>query len=534
MPTITLDKKDLLKQIGKKLSDDKLKDRISMLGTDLEQVTKKDITVEVFPNRPDMLSSEGFARALASFIGSKKGLRNYKVNKANYKAKVDKKTSKVRPFAIAAIVKGIKFDNASIESLMQLQEKLHATHGRNRKKVSIGVYDLDTIKFPLTYTTKESSFRFTPLETNRELTLNQILNTHPKGRDYKHLLEEFKEYPIWIDAKGQVLSMPPIVNSEETKVNKKTKNVFIDVTGLDKRTVEQALNIVVTSLSDRGGKIYSIKVGNETYPNLKPSKIKLNLGYLNKVLGLNLKDKDVKSLLSRMGLEYKKPFVFVPAYRVDIISEIDLVEDIAIAYGYENFNPEIPNVATVGEEDSFEKFKDKMADILVGFGLLEANSYNLSSKKIQNKIMNTNVSLVELENALSSEYNVLRAWMIPSLLEVLSKNKHYELPQKIFEVGTVFTPKEVSRLGVVLSDSKVDYTVIRQLLDALLSSLGLSYKVDEVKHDSFIAGRVARISVKGKKVAYLGEIHPSVLSNFGLENPVVAFELNLSDLYNCL
>jgi len=534
MPTITLDKKDLLKQIGKKLSDEKLKDRISMLGTDLEQVTKKDITVEIFPNRPDMLSSEGFARALSSFIGSKKGLRNYKINKSNYKAKVDKKVGKVRPFAVAAVVKGISFDDVSIESLMQLQEKLHATHGRNRKKVSIGVYDLDKIKFPLIYTTKENSFRFTPLEMNKELTLKQILNIHPKGRDYKHLLEDFKEYPIWIDARGQVLSMPPIINSKETKVNKKTKNVFVDVTGLDKRTVEQALNIVVTSLGDRGGKIYSVKVGNETYPNLKSNKIKLNINYLNKVLGLKLKDKDVKSLLFRMGLEYKKPFVYVPAYRIDIISEIDLVEDIAIAYGYENFEPEIPNVATVGEENSFEKFKDKIANILVGFGLIENNTYNLSSKEIQNKMMNSNISLVELENALSSEYNVLRAWMIPSLLEVLSKNKHYELPQKLFEIGTVFTPKEVSRLGVVLTDSRVDYTVIRQLLDALLSSLGLKYKVDEVKHDSFIAGRVARLSVKGKKVAYLGEIHPSVLDNFGLENPVVAFELNLSDLYSVL
>jgi phenylalanyl-tRNA synthetase beta chain len=364
MPNITINKQDLLKLLGRKISDEKLRDRISMLGTDLEKVSPTEIEVEVFPNRPDMLSIEGFARALSSFLGIRKGLREYKVNKSNYKSKIDKKVEKVRPYAVNAVVKNIKLDDPTIKSLMQVQEKLHASHGRNRKKVSIGVYDLDKIKFPLTYTTKPVFFKFKPLETNQEMTLKQILNNHPKGKEFGHLLKDFKEYPIWLDANNQVLSMPPIINSEETKVDENTKNLFIDVTGTDLNACEQALNIIVTSLADRGGQIYEVKVNGKSYPDLKPRRLKLNRKYAENILGISLTENKTKELLSKMGIKYLNGYVLIPPYRTDIISEIDLVEDIAIAYGYENFMPEIPNISTIGKEDDFEFFKNKICNIL--------------------------------------------------------------------------------------------------------------------------------------------------------------------------
>ena len=534
MPTITIDKKDLLKQIGKKISDEKLKDRISMLGTDLEEITKKEITVEIFPNRPDMLSSEGFARALSSFIGIKKGLREYKVNTSTYVAKIDKKVSKIRPCTACAVVKNINLSDAAVKSLMQVQEKLHATHGRNRKKVSIGVCDLDKIKFPLIYTTKKSDFKFIPLEMKKEMSLKEILLKHIKGIDYAHLLKDFDEYPIWLDANNKVISMPPIVNSEENKVTEKSKNLFIDVTGLDQIAVEQALNIVVTGLADRGGKIYAVKLDGSVYPNLKPKKIKVNLKYLNKRLGLNLSEKEVGSLLSLMGLKYENSYVLYPCYRTDILHEIDIAEDVAVAYGYENFEAEIPNLSTIAEENEFEKFKNKISELLIGFGLVETNTYNLTNKNEQTKDMNIDLDLVKISNALNEDYNVLRRWMIPSLLSVLKKNKHYGYPQKIFEIGTVFTPKEISRLGVLLIHKDVTYTEARQILESVLDSLGVKYNIKETEHDSFITGRVSRVYVKNKAVAYIGEIHPKVLNNFELEMPIACFELNLSELYSIL
>lgn len=534
MPTITLDKKDLLHLVGKKLSNEKLKDRISMLGTDLEQVSDKEITVEIFPNRPDLLSSEGFARALSSFVGVEKGLKKYKVNKSNYVVNVDKTVRNVRPYAVCAVVKNVKLNDAAIESLMQVQEKLHTTHGRNREKASIGVYDLDTIKFPLTYTTKPEDFEFTALETTKEQSLSLILEKHQKGAEFKHLLEKFEEYPIWLDANKQVLSMPPIINSEETRVTEKTKNLFVDVTGTDEQAVEQALNIIVTSLSDRNGKIYSVKVGSKTYPNLEPKKIKISPSYLNKRLGLNLTEREIYTLLQKMGIDYKKPYVYVPSYRTDILHEIDVAEDVGIAYGYENFEPEIPNVATIAEENSFEKFKNKIANLLTGYGLFETNTYNITNKENQTKKMRVDMNVVRIANALNEEYDVLRTWMVPSLLDVLKNNKHHEYPQRIFEIGSVFIPKEKSRLGVLLTHKNTNYTEARQILDSLFSLLDINYEIKETEHDSFITGRVARVYVKGEGVAYIGELHPEVLENFELEMPVVGFELNLSDLYKLI
>ncbi len=534
MPTITLDKKDLLNQIGKNLSDDKLKDRISMVGTDLERITPKEVEVEIFPNRPDMLSSEGFARALSSFIGNKTGLRQYNIHSSKYSLKIDKKVSKVRPYVVAAVIKGIKLNEPIIESLMQVQEKLHTTFGRNRKKASIGVYDLDKIEFPLTYTTKSKSFKFTPLEMGSELTLSQILEKHPKGKDYSKLLDGFSEFPIWLDTNNKVLSMPPIINSEDTKVTEKTTNLFIDVTGTELQTIEQTLNMIVTSLADRGGKIHSVKVGNNDYPNLTPRKVKLDLKYVNRILGLEINQKEVKKLLEKMGFDYKQPHVLIPVYRSDIFSQIDLVEDIAIAYGYENFKPEIPKVATIAQEDELEVFKNKIAEILVGFRLTETNTYNLTSKLKQSKLMNAKIKIVELENALNEDYNVLRAWMTPSLLEVLKNNRQHEYPQRIFEIGDVFTPKEKSRLAVTLAHKTADYTEAKQIVDYLLTILGLEYSIEECSHDSYIPGRVGRVIVKGKPVAYIGEISPEVLSNFSLEVPVSTFELNLTDLFKLI
>ena len=531
MPTITLDKKDLMKLLGRTIPDEKLKDRISMLGTDLEKVTSNEIEVEIFPNRPDMLSAEGFARALSSFIGIKKGLREYKVNKSIYKSKKDKKVSSVRPYAVNAVIKNIILNGATIKSLMQVQEKLHASHGRNRKKVSIGVYDLNKIKFPLTYTTKPKSF--TPLEFSMDMPISEILEKHPKGRDYKHLLENFKECPIWLDSTDQVLALVPIINSEETKVDQKTKDLFIDVTGTDLAACEQALNIIVTSLADRGGKIYEVKVDNVSYPNLKPKKLKLKRDYVNKILGLNLTESQIKVLLSKMGINYSAGSALIPAHRTDILSEIDLAEDIAIAYGYENFVAEIPNVATIAEETPFEVYKNKICNILSNSGLIETNTYNLTNKLAQTKLMNLkSLKLVGISNALNEDYNVLRAWMIPSLLDVLKNNKHYDYPQKIFEAGTVFTgDKEKTRLAVLLASQKTTFTDIKQILDTIFDSLGLTYEIKDTNHDSFIPGRVGRVTCKNKEVAYIGEIHPQVLNNFTLETPVAALELNLTDLF---
>jgi len=536
MPTVSLNKKEFEKLVGKKLPLDKLKDRISMLGTDLEDINDKEIVVEVFPDRPDMLSEQGFARAFSSFIGLKKGLRKYKSKKSNYKLVVDSSVKDVRPYTSCAVVKNLKFDDDKIKQIIQIQEKLHIGYGRNRKKCAIGVYPLDKIKFPINYKALEpKKIKFKPLDSKKEMNGLQILSGHPTGRDYGHLLEGKKKFPIFVDANNKILSMPPIINSDDVgKLTNKTKDVFIEVSGFDYEVVSKCLNIIVCNLSDMNGVIYDmeLKYGSKKIisPNLKPESMKIDIRYVNKILGLNLKEKDIKNYLEKMGHEYSNKKVLIPCYRTDIMHQIDLVEDIAIAYGYENFKEEIPNVSTLGSEDEFENFKRKVKDILIGFGYLECNSYNLISEEILNK-MEFKLKNVKVLNPVNIEYDTLRSWVVPSLMKILSENKHHEYPQKIFEVGTVFGKEELDNVGLLSCHGNASFTEVKQILDYLFNSLGLKYNLDNVDHNSFIKGRVGRINCKGKNVGYVGEINPKVLDNFNLEVPVVGFEIDLSELF---
>tara|TARA_Y100000034_G_C6895949_1_gene413055 strand:- start:384 stop:2003 length:1620 start_codon:yes stop_codon:yes gene_type:complete len=538
MPTVNLNKKEFEKLVGKKLSLDRLKDRISMLGTDLEDIKGNEIVVEVFPDRPDMLSEQGFARAFSSFIGVKKGLREYKSKKSNYKLIVDSSVKSVRPYTSCAVVKSLKFNEELIKQIIQIQEKLHISYGRNRKKCAIGVYPLEKIKFPIHYKALEpKKIKFKPLDSKKEMNGLQILSSHPTGQEYGHLLEGKKKFPIFVDANGKILSMPPIINSEDMgKISSKTKEVFIEVSGFDYDVVSKCLNIIVCALADMKGVIYEIELkdGRKIIsPNLKSSSMKIDIKYVNKILGLNLKENDIKKYLEKMGLGYKNKNVLIPCYRNDIMHQVDLIEDIAIAYGYENFKEEIPNLSTLGSEDEFEKFKRKVKEIIIGFGYLECSSYNLISEKVLNK-MEVKLNDVKVLNPVNVEYDTLRSWMIPSLMKILSENKHYEYPQKIFEVGTVFGKEEFERVGLLSCHGNTNFTEVKQILDYLFSSLNLEYKLEDDNHGSFIKGRVGRVTCKGKKVGYIGEISPSVLDKFNLDVPIASFEVNLSELYKLI
>ncbi|MBN4049210.1 phenylalanine--tRNA ligase subunit beta [archaeon AH-315-M20] len=548
MPTININRKVFEHYVGKKLPIDKLKDRISYLGTDLEDVNDREIVVEIFPDRPDMLSVQGFARAFSSFIGVKTGLRKYKVEHSKEKMIVDSSVANVRPYTACAIVKDMHFDDEKIKEVIDIQEKLHITYGRNRRKVAIGIYPFEKIKTPITFLAQNpKDIVFQPLEFPRKINALQILKQHPAGKDYGHLLEGKEKFPVFRDANNEILSIPPIINSHKTgKINEKTKDVFIECSGFDFEVMKRCLNMIVCALYEMGSKVYSMDLiyGNKKFvtPDLKPEKMKVDIAYINKWLGLDLKENEIKKLFERMGYDYRNKKVLIPAYRADIIHQVDLAEDIATAYGYENVESLIPHVATIAEENKFEIFKNKVADLLVGLGFLETSTYNLTNKEFQCKKMNAEIPLIELANSISSDYNILRAWIMPSLIEILSNNKHYEYPQKIFTIGNIFKKnnkfetnvEENERLATAIASGNTDYTEIRQVLDYLFRSLGLKYEVNVVEHGSFIDGRVGRVNVKGKNVAYVGEISPIVLENWELENPVTAFELNLTELFEVI
>ena len=545
MPTIMLNKNVFEKLVGKKLPLDKLKDRISMLGTDLEGIEGNTIEVEVFPNRPDMLSEQGFARAFSSFIGVKCGLLKYDVCDSGESVVVDKSVKDVRPYTACAIVKGLKFDDEMIREVIQIQEKLHVTYGRNRKKVAIGIYPYDKIKSPISFKgVPVKDVRFRPLGSDVEMSGKDILLKHPTGKEYGHLLNGMSKYPIFSDSTGKVLSMPPIINSHDLgMVTEKTRDVFIECSGYDFRILKICLNIVVSALADMGGKIYSMKLKypDKTYvtPDLAPSRMKVDRKYISKLLGIDLSEKDMEMYLGRMGFGYSKGQVLVPAYRADILHQVDFAEDIAIAYGYENVEAKIPKVATIAKESSLSIFKRRLGNYLAGVGFIECKSYHLSSDDVQHKKMGLKKGkLVRLSNSLTEDYDALRNALLPGLIKILSENKHNEFPQNLFEIGKVFRfddsedtgVREDLQLAVASADVNTEYSVMKSLFDQLNSVFGFGLSLKDKDCMCFVSGRSAQI-FKGKElVGGIGEVRPQVLNNWELDVPVSAIVIDLHRL----
>ena len=294
-----------------------------MFGTPVEEVNSKEIQIEIFPNRPDLLSYHGFKRAFLGFLGKKTGLKKYKINpyKKNYKANIDNSLKNIRPYTACAIIKGLKLDDNKIKEIIEIQEKLHITIGRKRKKIAIGIYPLEKIKLPISFKALEpDKIKFTPLESDKKMTGLEILQQHPAGKEYAPLLAGKEKFPIFIDSDNNILSMPPIINSQLTgKITEKTRNIFVECSGFDFKILKKALNILVTNFADMGGKIYQMEIKvkrrKEITPNLESEKANISLENTNKLLGINLTEKELKQLIEKMGYNYEKGILEIPAWR---------------------------------------------------------------------------------------------------------------------------------------------------------------------------------------------------------------------------
>jgi len=549
MANVKFSRKLFETEIGK--LDEKMQERIALFGTTLESFNDNEIEIEVFPNRPDLLSYHGFKRSFLSFLEKKTGLKKYQANKPekDYKVIVDSSVKDVRPYTACAIIKNLKLDDEKIKEIIDIQEKLHSTVGRKRKKLAIGVYPLEKITLPITFKALEpDKIKFIPLESEREMSGLEILQRHPTGRDYAHLLAGKTKFPVFIDAKENVLSMPPIINSKLTgKVSEKTKDVFIECSGFDFNILKKCINILSTSLSDMGGKIYKMDVvyGKkiEQTPNLDSEKMKISLKNTNKILGLELNEKQIKTLLEKMGHSYNKGIAEYSPWRTDILHEIDLIEDVAIAYGYENFIPEMSNISTIGEENPHETIKRKISQILSGLNFLEISNYHLTTKKDQFTKMGFSEKqergFIEVEDS-KTEYNILRKDLTSYALKIFSENVDSEYPQKLFETGRIFeidednTIKESDSLSIATSPG--NFTELRQSFDYLMRMLDIKYEIQEPSSfpGHFIDGRMAEITINGKHSGYLGEIHPRILKNWKIKMPVALLEINLGDIFEGL
>lgn len=507
-------------------------------------------------NRPDLWSAEGISRALKGFMGLGKP-RKYRITGCSgVMVFVDPRLENIRPYIGCSIVRSVTLSDIAIKGLMHLQDKLDGSYGRGRKKTSIGLYDFDLINPPIHYSVSGPyETAFTPLGSNENLTLSEILEKHPKGIQYGHIVKPFEVWPILKDSKGSVLSFPPIINSNDLgRVTESTSNILVEVTGTSLKTVVDVLEIMVAALADRGGSIESVTIKypyqglrDKVTPRMEDETWTLEDGYINEVLGLDLDPDTIVDLLGRAGFEaYRKDgvtWVRTPCYRKDIIHPIDIVEDVAIAYGYNLIVPEWPRHQTFGALTRETEFYDKVRELLIGLGFQEILTFTLSNQeKLFGKMRLKVQPVIEVENPKMATFTCLRNWLIPSLIEFLSHNTHVEYPQRIFEVGDCAEPdtayenrsRERKSLAAAIAHPNACYTEIRSILDSTLLNLKLNYQVKAWGHPSFIDGRVAEVLFENKSLGFLGEIHPEVLENWGLEVPVSALEMDLSTLFNCI
>ncbi|MEM2875570.1 MAG: phenylalanine--tRNA ligase subunit beta [Candidatus Bathyarchaeia archaeon] len=559
MPTIEVDLEDFQNLLGRRLPEEpeELNDLLSYVKGEVKLRLGSQLHIEVKDsNRPDIWSVEGLTRTLKGFLGIESGPKVYRVaGESGVIVYVDSRLKNIRPYIACAVIKNLELTDVTIRSLIHLQDKLDLTYGRRRRRTSIGLYDFGLIKPPLRYTVSgPCEVSFTPLGFDEELTLQEILVRHPKGIEYGDIVRPFPVWPILHDSENKVLSFPPIINSNTLgRVTEETEEVLVEVTGTRLETVMNTLNIMVTSMCDRGGETYSVEVnypygsdGIVVTPRFFTEKMSVEFKYLEKVLGLNLKPAEVEEMLLRArfgvsSMNEEKVVVEVPFYRIDVMHPVDIIEDIAIAYGYDRILPRWSPPPTVGGLTPQREFYDLVRELMVGLGYQEVLTFTLTNPEFMFDRMGLKRGeSIEVSNPKVMSFTHLRSWLLPSLMEFLSHNTHVDYPQKIFEVGVVVSLDEeaenrcrdVSKLACVTAHVYADFTAIKSDLNSLLRNLGLKAEYEATKHESFIPGRVAEVIIDRKSIGVIGEINPLVLENWGLEVPTSAFEVDLDMIFD--
>ncbi|QOJ79400.1 phenylalanine--tRNA ligase subunit beta [Infirmifilum lucidum] len=550
MPVVEVSLWDIERLVGRSLSASELEDLLPRLKCEVEEISDSRVAYEATHDRPDLYSAELLSVYLKGLLGVEEGLPRFNYGGLAGEARIE--GPEYRPYAFFAVVKGVRLDDEAIRQLMQLQEKVHLTYGRDRRKVSIGLYDLNGVEFPIRYVgVRPDSVKFRPLGFTVEMTPLQVLSEHPKGMAYRHLLEGQSVFPLILDAAGKVVSFPPITNSEDFKVTESTRDILVDVTSTDPEAGRRVIALVTSAVAVRGGTIYHVRNvfadRSELSPRLDPETILYDVSLNKRLLGIDLGVPETKSLLARMRMDATEKsgselLVAYPYFRVDILHPVDIAEEVAMAYGYDRIEPQYMPPLHPGREDGLEVFSRAVREAMVGMGFLEVNSYIMTSRELMFTKMGLEAGeLVEVENPRHEMYHALRVWIVPQLLSTLSNSKHAGYPQRIFEVGDVVIPdlsrenraRDERHLAFAIAGRGVTLTDGLAVLKALCSLFNVRYELGHLEHKSFIAGRTARVDTDCGELGILGEIHPQVLVNFDLAVPVVAGELNLEVLKRC-
>ncbi|PSQ22224.1 phenylalanine--tRNA ligase subunit beta [Halobacteriales archaeon QS_9_67_15] len=571
MPTVEIDPDEVRELTGYPEKDDHaLRNELFALGFEYEGETDDgEFELEFAPDRLDRLSVEGVARSLRYQYGEDRGVYIPSTNDAEWTIEVDGDVPDQRPSVTGAVVRGLDMDEAALESLIQLQEKLHATMGRQRAKGAIGVHDLTMLKgragsgtedLPpeeaddpnieaasgggksIQYTgIGEHEDTFVPLDENHELTPGDVLVDHPTGAKFADFVDDYDRMPA----------------------------IYIEMTGTDQWTIDHMLNIVCYALDARGGRVEEVDVQYSddtsgdyagetlTRPLFETKTKTVEHAAVESMLGIDLDGEEVVDLVERAGLgladaqgaeeedtdlSYE---VEVPPYRVDVLHPVDVVDDVGRAYGFNDLDPRYPDVSTVGGRHERSRLERAARTALVGMGFEDLLNFHLIGQ-------DTNYDRLGVERGsdvfgggepavirepYSEDYEVVRTWALPAVMLVLENNTHRAYPQDLAEVGFVAEQDdgatkmaERRTVAAALARNDASYEDAKARLQALCRAFDVNVETPPTDHPTFISGRTAEIAVDGESAGVVGEVHPKVLVEYDLEVPVAAFEFDLNVL----
>ncbi|MCU4926027.1 phenylalanine--tRNA ligase subunit beta [Halobacteria archaeon AArc-dxtr1] len=568
MPTVEIDPDELRGLTGHdEKGDDELIDDLFALGLEYEGETEDgEFELEFAPDRLDRLSVEGVARSLRYQYGDVRGVSVPSTNAPEWTIEVDEAVPDERPFVTGAVIRGVDLDEDALDSLIQLQEKLHATMGRGRAKGAIGIHDLTMLKgSPATegapsvrYTgVAPEEDRFVPLDSDQEMTPAQVLEEHPTGETYADLVRENARYPAIYDDLG-LFSFPPVINGRRTEVTTDSRELFVELTGTDQWTIDKMCAIVCYALAARGATIESVTVEYPSRelvrPNFSTKTKTVTHDRIETILGIGLDPEEVVDLAERSGLDAEIVDVggeaayemTIPPYRVDVLHPVDLIDDVGRAYGFNELEPTYPDVGTVGGRHERSRLGRSVRELLVGLGFEDMLNFHMTNEaeNFERAELSPDDDVygagepATIKEVYSEDYTILRTWTLPSLLTVLERNTHRAYPQDLSEVGFAAMVDEAENTGVVerrsvgavLARHDAAYEDAKARLQAIARAFGVEIETPPTEHPTFVSGRTASVVIDGENVGVIGEVHPSVLTERDLEVPVAAFEFDLAAL----
>jgi phenylalanyl-tRNA synthetase beta chain len=587
MPTIAVPRDALFEALGKVYTDEEFDELCFEFGIELDEVTSEKemlireigeekveekghdaseqiiYKIDIPANRYDLLCMEGLVRGLLVFL-RKMAVPIYKAIMPSRPQRliVKPETADVRPFVVAAILRNISFTQASYNSFIDLQDKLHQNIGRKRSLVSIGTHDLDSLKGPFTYEAlPPEEIKFVPLNQTKEFTAVELMDFYSRDshlRHYLHIIQDKPVYPVIYDKNRVVLSMPPIINGNHSKIGLSTRNIFIECTATDLKKAKIVLDTLVTTFSEYCEIPYTAEYVEvvrpngtvEKYPELRYRNEVVTVDDINRVVGINEGAESVATLLTKMCLRSevieggRSVKIEIPPTRADVLHGCDIMEDVAIAYGFNNVKMTLPKTACVAKQLPVNKLSDQLREGVAQAGFTEALTFALCSRDdISTRLCKdlSTIPAVHISNPKTLEFQVARTTLLPGILKTISANKNMPLPMKIFEISDVVlkdSEKDTGsrnhrRLCAVHYSRTPGFEIIHGLLDRVMQLLEVAlspddgYQIKQSDDSTYFPGRCAEVHVRGSLIGRLGVLHPDVITSFDLNLPAAAMEIDI-------